>query len=107
MEMARLPKYGPRDRGSGTYYITPAVADTYAAPVFGLTPSVYSKAPVKTENPAVLDALLKITDYRPGYGYNMDNWRRWWASEKKNRDLKNPAAAHKDRVLSKDGLPPG
>jgi hypothetical protein len=87
MESMRFAQNRPQDHGAGTYYITPAVADTYAAPIFGRTDAKYSKAPVRSENPHVLDTLIKVTDYRPGFGYNADNWRRWWAAEKKSRDL--------------------
>lgn len=101
MKMARLPQYGPANRGPGTYYITPAVADTYAVPVFGRSQDKYSRAPVMTENPTVLDALVKITDRQhPGYGYNADNWRRFWATEKENREGVKPPS--EDRVLPRD-----
>jgi HEAT repeats len=93
----RGPQAMPQNRGSGTYYITPAVADTYAAPIFGRTEARYSKAPVRTENPHVLDTLIKVTAYKPGFGYNADNWRRWWAAEKKSRDLQKQP----DRVVPK------
>jgi len=95
MKLARNPAFGPRDRGPGTYYVTPAIADTYAAPIFGRTAPQYSRAPVRTENSNVLDALLKVTDYRPGFGYNADNWHRWWAAEKKSRDLQRSASPSK------------
>jgi len=105
LKLAALPQNRPMDRGPGTYYITPAVADTYAVPVFGRVPAKYSRAPVLTENPTVLDALVKITDRQhPGYGYNADNWRRFWATEKKNRDGVKPAS--EDRVLPRDQAAP-
>lgn len=99
----RGPQAIPQNHGAGTYYVTPAVADTYAAPIFGRTEAKYSKAPVRAENPHVLDTLIKITDNRPGYGYNADNWRRWWAAEKKSRDLQKPAS--RDRVLPRNETP--
>jgi hypothetical protein len=102
LAMARQPQNRPMDRGPGTYYITPAVADTYAAPIFGRTEATFSKAPVRTENPHVLDTLIKVTDHKPGYGYNADNWRRWWAAEKKSRDLQKPAS-RPGRELPKSG----
>ncbi len=47
------------------------------------------------DHPEVLDALLKITDQQyPGYGFNQDSWRRWWANERTNRDLQKPAPDH-------------
>jgi hypothetical protein len=56
----------------------------------------------KVDHPEVLDALLKITDQKhPGYGFNQDRWRNWWATEKVNRDLQKPAMP--DRVISSDG----
>jgi hypothetical protein len=91
----RGPQAMPQNHGPGTYYITPAVADTYAAPIFGRTDAKYSKAPVLTENPHVLDTLIKVTDYRPGFGYHADNWHRWWAAEKKSRDLQRSASPSK------------
>ena len=62
LKLAALPQNRPMDRGPGVYYITPAVADTYAVPVFGRIPAKFSRAPVMTENPTVLNALVKITD---------------------------------------------
>jgi hypothetical protein len=45
------------------------------------------------ENPAVLDALVKITGQQPpAFGYNSENWHRWWANEKKNRDMTKTTA---------------
>jgi HEAT repeats len=46
----------------------------------------------KDGNQTVLEALLKVTNLQPGFGYNRDKWRSWWANEKANRDLqKRPA----------------
>ena len=68
---------------------------------FGRSQDKYSRAPVMTENPTVLDALVKITDRQhPGYGYNADNWRRFWATEKENREGVKPPS--EDRVLPRD-----
>jgi len=54
------------------------------------------------DHPEVLDALLKITDQKhPGYGFNRDRWRSWWATEKADRDLQKPAK--RDRVVSGGG----
>jgi hypothetical protein len=50
---------------------------------------------VKDRNLAVMDTLSKITDQK--LGYNRDEWRRWWANEKKNRDLQKPA----DHIIPK------
>ncbi|HET6325216.1 MAG TPA: hypothetical protein VFG04_11120 [Planctomycetaceae bacterium] len=56
------------------------------------------------DHPEVLDALLKITDQpHPGYGFNRDRWRSWWANEQANRDLQRPAKP--DRVASSVGVP--
>jgi hypothetical protein len=50
-------------------------------------------------NSAVFDALLKVTDRKyPGFGLKTDDWRRWWATEKKNRDLNRRTSA--DNVIS-------
>jgi hypothetical protein len=55
------------------------------------------------DHPEVLDALLKITDQKhPGYGFNRDRWRSWWATEKADRDLQKPAK--RDRVVSGGGI---
>ena len=54
------------------------------------------------DHPEVLDALLKITDQpHPGYGFNQDRWRSWWANEKTDRDLQKPVA--RDRVVAGGG----
>jgi hypothetical protein len=54
------------------------------------------------DHPEVLDALLKITDQpHPGYGFNQDRWRSWWANEKTDRELQKPAA--RDRVVAGGG----
>jgi len=46
----------------------------------------------KDGNQTVLEALLKVANLQPGFGYNRDKWRSWWANEKSNRDLqKRPA----------------
>jgi hypothetical protein len=50
-------------------------------------------------NSAVFDALLRVTDRKyPGFGLKTDDWRRWWATEKKNRDLNRRTPA--DKVIS-------
>ncbi len=46
----------------------------------------------KDGNEAVLDTLLKLTKQQPGFGYNRDNWRSWWAAEKASRDLQSRRA---------------
>ena len=46
-------------------------------------------------NPAVHDALVKLTDQR--LGYRRDNWRRWWENEKKNREARERVAP--DRIV--------
>ncbi len=53
------------------------------------------------DHPEVLDALLKVTGQPyPGYGFNRDRWRSWWANEKTNRDMQPPSAP--DHVLTAD-----
>ncbi|HET6329126.1 MAG TPA: hypothetical protein VFG04_30865 [Planctomycetaceae bacterium] len=52
--------------------------------------------PVKDRNLAVMDTLSKLTDKK--LGYNRAEWRNWWATEKKNRDLQKKPD---DRVLPK------
>lgn len=56
-------------------------------------------APIDNVNSAVLDALVKASDQKyPGFGPHPNDWRRWWATEKKNRDLQKKPD---DRVLPK------
>jgi len=78
--------------------------NVYSLPVYGVTSPTHDKRiRGKVDHPEVLDALLKITDQKhPGYGYNQDRWRSWWANEKTNRDLQN--SAH-DRVIPGDRPP--
>lgn len=52
-------------------------------------------------NPAVYDALVKITDHQ--LGSNAANWRRFWANQLKNRALKSPK--NQDRPISKSPTP--
>jgi hypothetical protein len=52
--------------------------------------------PVKDRNLAVMETLSKLTDRK--LGYNREEWRSWWATEKKNRDLQKKP---EDRVLPK------
>jgi hypothetical protein len=56
----------------------------------------------KDGNQTVLEALLKVTNLQPGFGYNRDNWRSWWANEKANRDLQQRPA---DKPISQPGPP--
>jgi len=93
------PPNGTYPGGPGTYLITPAVADTYAQPIIGqINPAHDKKIRGKAGHPEVLDALLKVTDQKyPGYGFNQDGWRNWWANERINRELQQPATP--DRVI--------
>ena len=62
-------------------------------------------ADFKQTNSAALDALVKVTDSKhPGYGYNPEQWRRWWENEKQNRALQSPKSA--DQVTSRSGGSP-
>jgi hypothetical protein len=72
-------------------------------------PQKTTYVPESTNNPAVLDALDKVSDQqKTSFGYNPNNWRRWWAGEKASRDLqkhktdtpipRQPPAANRDRV---------
>ncbi len=90
-------------RSSGTFAVTPTVADMYQQPIVGVvTPSHEKKIRGKVDHPEVLDALLKVTDQKyPGHGFNQDRWRNWWANEKVNRDLQKPATP--DRVIPDRG----
>jgi len=100
----RTANNAPQMRGSGTYFITPAVANQFAIPILGNTPDVYKRLNVRVENAIVLDVLVKLTDRKhPGYGYNADNWHRWWTTERKNRDLQKPRTP--DRILPKTTTP--
>ena len=62
----------------------------------------------KNVNPAVYDTLVKVTGQK--LGDNVVAWQRWWAIEKKNRDLQKHPDSFKpktgDRVISKPS-PPG
>jgi hypothetical protein len=76
---------------------TPTEADLYEPP----KSCKHHDSPLSgyIDHPEVLDALLKITDQpHPGFGFNRDRWRSWWANEKTNRDLQKPAVP--DRVVS-------
>jgi hypothetical protein len=54
------------------------------------------------DHPEVLEALLKVTDQpSPGYGFDQNRWRSWWANERTNRTLQE--AAHSDRAISAAG----
>jgi hypothetical protein len=90
-------------RSGGTYLVTPTMADVYQQPIVDETaPAQQKKIRGKADHPEVLDALLKITDQKyPGYGFNQDRWRRWWATEKVDRELQNSAPS--DRVISSSG----
>jgi len=69
-----------------------------------VVPPQTGRLATNTVNPAVLDALVKVSDQRyPGYGAKTDQWRRWWVTEKKNRDLQNPRPT--DKVISKSPGP--
>jgi HEAT repeats len=47
--------------------------------------------PLKDVNPAVLDALVQITDHKySGNQYSPDGWRTWWKSQTALRDRKKP-----------------
>jgi hypothetical protein len=53
----------------------------------GLAPPKTTIVPESDGNPAVLDTLLKLSGRaKSDFGYNRDNWRRWWANEKASRD---------------------
>ena len=97
--------------GSGTYYITPVVANHYVLPIVGVTaPAKYTQITVPRENPIVLDTLLKITDRKmPANRYNRDNWHRWWLAERKNREAqesRDGASRSDDRALTKSQAAP-
>jgi len=86
-------------------YVVPQtpMQNVYAQPIIGQTSSAHEKRiRGMVDHPEVLDALLKITDQKhPGYGFNQDRWRSWWANEKTNRDLQKPATP--DRVIHNGG----
>jgi hypothetical protein len=92
-------------RNSATSASPATVSDVYEEPIVGKT-SCKQDRPLSGEidHPEVLDALLKITDQpHPGYGFNRDRWRTWWANEKANRDLQRPAVP--DRAVSSTSAP--
>jgi hypothetical protein len=86
--------------GGGGLPGPPTSGNDYSLPVIGMTsPSHDKRIRGLADHPEVLDALVKITDQKyPGYGFNRDRWRSWWATEKANRDLQKPPAS--DRVIS-------
>jgi hypothetical protein len=88
--------------GSSPFASSPMGVDTYEQPIVAKAPcshSHYDNAlSGEVDHPEVLDALLKITGQEhPGYGFNRDRWRSWWAGERTNRDLQKPLTA--DRTL--------
>ncbi len=82
---------------SQTFVAPVTVADILNTPV-RYTTGVIGENNV---NPAVYDALVKITDHQ--LGSNVANWRRFWASQLKNRALQAPKSP--DRVISKSPTP--
>jgi hypothetical protein len=63
----------------------------------GTVPGKIDVVRIKNVNPAVLDALVSVTDQKyPAHGYHQDNWQRWWAAEKRSRELQNkgPSTDH-------------
>jgi hypothetical protein len=87
---------------SSPFASSPMGVDTYEQPIAAKAPCSHSHydKPLSGEvdHPEVLDALLKITGQEhPGYGFNRDRWRSWWAGERTNRDLQKPLTA--DRTL--------
>jgi len=73
--------------------------DSYELPVIAQTsPSHEKRIRGRADHPEVLDALLKITDQKyPGYGFNRDQWRKWWATEQASREAQKRAIP--DRVI--------
>jgi hypothetical protein len=85
-ERVAVSRFGPSRRRESNCSPTRAIALTYGA---GVPPCVRTITSDHA-NHAVLDALVKISDLKyPGFGVNVDQWRRWWALEKKNRDIQN------------------
>jgi hypothetical protein len=87
----------PIPAGSGSFTVTALEGDLYDPPKkcakYDRTLTGY------VDHPEVLDALLKITDQpSPGYGFNQDRWRNWWANERANRDLQQ--SSRSDRAIS-------
>jgi hypothetical protein len=83
---------------SSPFASSPMGVDTYEQPIVAKAPcshSNYDKAlSGEVDHPEVLDALLRITGQEhPGYGFNRDRWRSWWAGERTNRDLQKPLTA--------------
>ncbi len=90
--------------GDNLYSVVPLKANspragvqTTLSPVLGAAPTYRYHHPDLVahdyQNPAVLDALVKITGQQPpAFGYNSENWHRWCANEKKNRDITKTTA---------------
>jgi hypothetical protein len=91
--------------GKATYTDTTqnaTVVNDYQIPIFGEISGAHDKK-LKglADHPEVLEALLKVTDQKyPGFGFDQNRWRRWWANEKANRKLQAPAS---DRVIPSGG----
>jgi hypothetical protein len=69
----------------------------YYLQLSGTVPSHVDVVRSKNVIPDVLDALVSVTDQKyPAHGYHKDNWRRWWAAEKRSRELQNkkPSVDH-------------
>jgi hypothetical protein len=101
--------------GDGVYSVVPLKANAPSAGVQTTLSSVFSAAAPTYryhhpdlvahdyENPAVLDALNKVSGQAPpAFGYNSQKWQLWWANEKKNRDLTKAPPA---RVAAKTTAP--
>jgi hypothetical protein len=79
----------------GTYTDTTqnaTVVNGYQIPIVGeISAARDKKLKGLADHPEVLEALLKITDQKyPGFGFDQNRWRRWWANEKTNRYLQAP-----------------
>jgi hypothetical protein len=88
---------GQTNSGSGGFTVTSVEGDLYDPP----KKCGKHDRPLTgyVDHPEVLDTLIKITDQPyPGYGFNQDRWRSWWANERTNRNLQNPPGS--DRVLT-------
>jgi hypothetical protein len=86
---------GTPARGSAPRPIANASPSPQPPPKMGLqlagtAPSKVDVVWTKNVNPDALDTLVAVTDQKyPAHGYHKDNWRRWWAAEKRSRDLQN------------------
>jgi hypothetical protein len=83
----------PRYNGAPVLATEPQIAEPppkYDLQYSSTVPSRVDVVRTKNVIPDVLDTLVAVTDQKyPAHGYHKDNWRRWWAAEKRSRELQD------------------